>query len=87
MTEVVVERLETDLIEKIKKAREKDEKVVKIVEEMKIEGVKALRGNEWGIEEDLVLKEEKIYVSKNEKLRTEVIWLYYDVLVAEDGRQ
>jgi len=32
MTEVVVERLETDLIEKIKKAREKDEKVVKIVE-------------------------------------------------------
>ena len=87
MTEVVVERLETDLIEKIKKAREKDEKVVKIVEEMKIEGVKALRGNEWGIEEDLVLKEEKIYVSKNEKLRTEVIWLYHDVLVAEDGRQ
>jgi len=54
---------------------------------MKIGGVKVLRGDEWGIEEDLVLKEEKIYVSKNEKLRTEVIWLYHDVLVAEDGRQ
>jgi len=29
----------------------------------------------------LVLKKEKIYVSKNEELRTEIIQLYYNVLV------
>lgn len=42
------------------------------------------------MENDLVLKEEKVYVSKNKKLRTEIIQLYYDVLVVEyggDGKQ
>ena len=33
------------------------------------------------MEGDLVLKEEKIYVPKNEKLRIEIIWLHYDVPV------
>ena len=33
------------LVERIKKARGKDEKVVKIVEEMKKAGVKTLRGD------------------------------------------
>jgi len=40
---VVVEKLEKILVEKIKRAREKDEKVVKVVEEMKKAGVKVLR--------------------------------------------
>ena len=57
MYEVVVEGPEVDLLEKIKKARSKDEDVVRVVEEMKKTGVKELRGNEWKIEEDLVLKE------------------------------
>jgi len=48
-------------------------------------GVKVLRGEEWQLEEDLVLKEKKMYVSKNEILRVEVIWLYHDVLVAGHG--
>jgi len=30
----------------------------------------------------LVLKEEKIYVSKDKALRIEIIWLCYNVLVA-----
>jgi len=30
----------------------------------------------------LVLKEEKVYVPKNEELRAEIIWLYHDVPVA-----
>ena len=42
--EVVVKGLETMLVEKIKRAREKNEEVVKVVEEMKKVGVKALRG-------------------------------------------
>jgi len=35
------------------------------------------------LEEDLVLKEGKVYVPKDEELRVEIIWLYHDMLVAE----
>ena len=34
------------------------------------------------MEEELVLKEGKIYVLKNKELRVEIIWLHYNVLVA-----
>jgi len=85
MYEVVVEGLEVDLLEKIKKARSKDKDVVRVVEEMKKVGVKELRGEEWKLEEDLVLKEEKVYVLKDEELRVEVIWLYHDVPAAGHG--
>ena len=71
MIEVVVERPEMMLLEKIKKARGKDEEVVRVIEEIKKIGVKNLRGDEWEIEEDLVLKKEKVYVPKNEELRME----------------
>ena len=37
------------------------------------------------IEEDLVLKEEKVYISKNEELRMEVIRLHHDVPAAGHG--
>ena len=43
--EVVVEVLEMMLIEKIKRARGKDEEIVKVVEEMKKAGIKTLRGD------------------------------------------
>jgi len=85
MYEVVVEGPEEDLLEKIKKARSKDEDVVRVVEEMKKAGVKELRGNEWKIEEDLVLKEGKVYVPKDEELRAEVIQLHHDVPAAGHG--
>ena len=82
MYEVVVEGLEVDLLEKIKKARSRDKDVIRVVEEMKKVGVKELRGNEWKIEEDIVLKEGKVYVPKDEELRAEVIWLHHDVPAA-----
>ena len=85
MYEVVVEGPEVDLLEKIKKARGKDEDVIKVVEEMKKTGVKELKGNEWKIEEDLVLKEGKVYVLKDKELRAEVIQLHHDVLAAGHG--
>ncbi len=44
--------------------------------------VKELRGEEWKVEGKLVLKEGKIYVPKDVKLRSEIIWLHHDVLVA-----
>ena len=61
------------MLEKMKKARSKDKDVVRVVEEMKKTKVKELQGNEWQIEGDLVLKKEKVYISKNEELRTEII--------------
>jgi len=65
----------------------KDEKIVRIVEEMKKVRVKELRGEKWKIEEELVLKEGKIYVPKNVELRAEIIRLYHDVPVAGHGGQ
>ena len=46
LQEVVIEGPEVDIIEKIKKARSKDEDVVRVVEEMKKVGVKKLQSNE-----------------------------------------
>ena len=49
--------------------------------------MKELRGEEWKLEEDLVLKEGKVYVLKDEELRAEVIWLHYDIMaVGHRGR-
>jgi len=60
--EVVIEGSEVEIVEKIKKAGSKDEKVVRVVEEMKRAGVKIVRRDKWQIERELVLKEEKVYV-------------------------
>jgi len=64
---------EVDIVGKIKKARSKDKEVVRVVEKMKKARVKMLQREEWQIEEELVLKEEKMYVSKNKELRVEII--------------
>ena len=74
---VVIEGPEVDILEKIKKARSKDEEIVRVVEEMKKAGVKILQGNEQQIEEDLVLQKGKIYVLKDGEFRAEIIWLHY----------
>ena len=81
ITEVVVERLEMILVEIIKRIRGEDEKVVKVVEEMKRARVRILKGDEQEIEKDLRFKEEKVYMLKDKELRLEVIWLHYDILV------
>jgi len=49
---------------------------------MKKAGVKVLREEEWQIERDLVLKESKVYVLKDKKLKVEIIQLHHDTLVA-----
>jgi len=85
LQEIVIEGPEIDILEKIKKARSRDEDIVRIVEEMKKAKVKELQGNEWQMERDLVLKEGKIYVLKDEELKAEVIQLHHDVQTAEHG--
>ena len=79
--ERLVEGPEEEIIKKIKEARDKDEEVIKVVEEMKKAGVKTLRDEEWQIEEGLVLKEGRVYVPKDEKLRIEIIRLHHDILI------
>jgi len=80
---LLIKRAEEEIIKKIKKLEVKDDKVIKTVEEIKKARVKILRNKKWQIENDLVLKEEKIYVLRDNKLRLEIIWLYYDTLIAE----
>ena len=69
-------------MKRIKEARDKDEEVIKVVEEMKKAGVKTLRNEEWQIEEGLVLKEGKVYIPKDKKLRVEIIQLYHNTPIA-----
>ena len=80
--ETIVE--EGNLRERIKKAQEGDERVVKAVEELKKAGVKILKNEEWEIEDGVVLKEGRIYVLEGE-LRREVIQLHHDTLVGGHG--
>ena len=85
--EQLVEGPEEEIIKKIKEAREKDEEVIKVVEEMKKVRVRILRNDEWQIEKGLVLKKGKVYVLKDEKLRLEIIWLHHDMPITEHRRQ
>jgi len=77
---------ERNLKERIKKAQEGDEKVVKAVEELKRARIKILKDEEWEIEDGIVMKERKIYVPEG-KLRREIIWLHHDTLVEGHGRR
>ena len=79
LQEIIIEGSEIDMLEKIRKMRSRNKDVVRIVEEMKKAKVKKLQENEWQIERELMLKEKKVYVSKDEELRIEMIWLHHDV--------
>ena len=85
--EQLIEGPDEGIIKKIKEARDKDEKVINVVEKMKKAGVKTLRDEEWQIEEELVLKEGRVYVPKEKKLRTEIIWLHHNTpIVGHEGQ-
>ena len=57
------------------------------VEEIKKAGVKVLRNEKWQIEDDLLLKEENVYILRDNKLRLEIIWLHHNTLIAEHEEQ
>ena len=47
-----------------------------------------LRNEEWREKNSLILRDRKIYMPRDEKLRVEVIWLYYDTPVGgHEGQQ
>ena len=79
--QLLIERAKEEIIEKIKKSEVKNNEMVKVVEEMKKARVKVLRNNKWQIEDDLMLKEGKVYVLRNKSLRLEIIQLHYDILI------
>jgi len=85
VAEVIIDRV--DLLEKIRESEAKDNEVIKAVEEMKQARVKMLRDEEWREENGLMLRDGKVYVPKDEKLRAEVIWLHHDTLVEGHGGQ
>jgi len=80
--EVVIEGPEVDIMKKIKKARSRDKDVIRIVEKMKRAKVKELHRSKWQMEGDLVLKEKKVYIPKDEELWTEIIYIHHDVPTA-----
>ena len=76
--ETIIE--EENLKERIRKAQEGDEKVVKTVEELKKAGIKMLRDKKWEVEDGIVMKEGRIYVPEGD-LRREIIQLHHDTPV------
>ena len=83
--EVIVEGV--DLLEKVRQLKVKDDEVVRAVEEIKQAGVKILQDEEWREVDDIIYKKEKVYVPKDDKLKAEIIKLYYNTLVEGHGRQ
>ena len=77
---------EENLRERIKKAQEGDEKIVKAVEELKRAGIKTLKDEEWKIEDRIVLKKGRIYVPEGD-FRREIIQLHYDTPVGGHGER
>jgi len=79
--QLLIEGAKEEIIEKIKKSEAKDNEVVKAVKKIKKAGVKILRNDK------LVLKKEKVYVLKDEKLRLEIIQLYHVIPIAGYRKQ
>ena len=84
--EQLIEGPGEEIVKKIKETKDKDEEVIKVIEEMKKAEVKMLRNEEWQVEEGLVLKEGRVSVLKDEEFRMEIIWLHYDMPIAGYGR-
>jgi len=80
--ETIIE--EENLKERIRKAQEGDEKVIKAVEELKKARIKILRDEEWEVEDRIVMKEGRIYMPE-EDLRRKIIQLHHDTTVGGHG--
>jgi len=83
--EIIVEGV--DLLKKIKQSKVKDNEVVKVVEEMKWVEVKMLRDKEWREVDNITYKEGKVYIPRDNELRTEIVRLYHNTPVGGHRRQ
>ena len=84
--EIIVDGV--DLLEKVRKSKVKNDKVVKVVEEMKRAGVKMLRDKEQREVDSIMYKEGKVYMPKDKKLRAEIIRLHHNTPIGgHEGQQ
>jgi len=83
VVKVIIERV--NLLDRVRKCEARDNEVVNAVKEMKQAGIKMLRDKEWCQKDGLILKEGKVYVPKDEKLRAEVIRLHHDMPIRGHG--
>jgi len=83
--EIIVDGV--DLLEEVRKLKIKDDKVVKVMEEMKRAGVNMLRNEEWREVDGIMYKKGKVYVPKDNRLRAEIIRLHHDTPVGGYGGQ
>jgi len=74
LEEIVIEGV--DILDKIRRSKAVNDEIVKV-----------LRNKEWRKEDELILKDEKVYVLKDEELRVEVIRLHHNTPVGGHGRQ
>ena len=77
--QLLIEEAEEEIVEKIKKSKKRNDEVIKVVKKAE---AKVLRNDKWQIKEGLVLKEEKIYILKDKKLRLEIFWLHHNTPIA-----
>lgn len=78
---VVLEGADKELMERVKRCKERDEAVVKAFRELgSLKGV--LRGSEWSEEDDIVLFNGKIYIPKDDQLRYDIVRLHHDTVTA-----
>jgi len=82
---VIVEGV--NLLEKVRQSKVKDNKVIKVIKEMKRAGVKMLRDKEWREIDGVIYKEKKVYVPKDNILRVEIIRLHHNMLAGEHEGQ
>jgi len=83
--EIIVDGV--NLLEEVRKSKVKNDKVVKVIEEMKQAGVKMLRDKEWREKNGIMYKKGKVYVPKDKKLRAEIIRLHHDTPIEGHGGQ
>ena len=58
--------------------------IVEAIKKLKGAGIKALKDEEWGVENGIVLKEGRIYMLEGD-LRREIIQLYHDTPLGGHG--
>jgi len=71
--EVVIKGI--NILDKIKKSKVADNKIVKVVKEIKKTNIKVLRNKKWTKKDRLILKNDKVYMPKNEELKDDPVVL------------
>ena len=75
---ILIEGKEKDILKNIRKSENYDNEVAELARELKVKEKKVVRGEEWKLENGLLLYGEKVYVPRDDKLRSQIITLYHD---------